>query len=182
MLEIGPGRNRIPGFETIDIVYSNQVDYVCDVSHELPFEDNSFDVIYASHVLEHIPWFQTEHVLREWMRVIAPKGRLEIWVPDGLKICKVIVDHSRGIENLTYQDGWIVRNPRHDPFIWAAGRLFYGSRSDYPSWHKAVFTRRSLVGLLELVGFSAVRLLRPGENRGSDHHGWINLGVLGTKP
>lgn len=181
-LEIGPGKEQIPGFETIDIVNRANVDYVWDVASQLPFKDDTFEVIYASHILEHIPWFQTEKVLQEWMRVLVPQGRLEIWVPDGLKICQVIVDCSLGVENLTYQDGWVVHNPRQDPFMWANGRLFWGARTNYPSWHKAVFTAKSLTGLLDVVGFTSVRLLELEENRGNFHHGWINLGVVGIKP
>lgn len=36
-------------------------------SHKLPFADNSFDFIYASHVLEH--FISPKTVLREWLRV-----------------------------------------------------------------------------------------------------------------
>ncbi|MGK7895109.1 MAG: methyltransferase domain-containing protein [Xenococcus sp. (in: cyanobacteria)] len=182
MLEIGPGQNRISGFETIDIVPRHQVDYVWDVSKKLPFEDNTFEVIYSSHVLEHIPWFQTEEVIAEWVRILAPGGRLEIWVPDGLKICQVIIDHSLGIENENHKDGWLMRNPKGDPFLWANGRLLYGARDDYPSWHKAIFTHESLKRILKSSGLTSVCELSHEENRANFHHGWINLGVVGVKP
>jgi hypothetical protein len=64
-LEIGVGNYRFPKFETLNIVWSPNVDYVYDASRPLPFKDNTFKVIYASHVLEHIPWYQTREVLRE---------------------------------------------------------------------------------------------------------------------
>ena len=90
MLEIGAGPQRIPGFETLDIVGGKHVDYVWDASKRLPFKDNTFKLIYGSHVLEHIPWYQTENVLTEWVRILNAGGRLEIWVPDALKICKAL--------------------------------------------------------------------------------------------
>ena len=74
-LEIGPGPQRIPGFETLNIVGGANVDYVWNAERRLPFRAGTFSVIYASHVLEHIPWFRTHRVLAEWVRGLAPGGR-----------------------------------------------------------------------------------------------------------
>jgi len=41
-------------------------------AEELPFDDNSFDMVYSSHVLEHIP--NPERALREIYRVLKPGG------------------------------------------------------------------------------------------------------------
>lgn len=46
---------------------------------ELPFEDNSFDKVICSEVLEHIPDFQG--VLKEMQRVVKPDGVIAISVP-----------------------------------------------------------------------------------------------------
>ena len=181
-LEIGPGRNRIPGFETVNIVNGPQVDYVCDASKPLPFSDNTFELIYASHILEHIPWYETEAILQEWVRILKPTGALEVWVPDGFKICQVLVDISQGIDNTNYLDGWLVCNPNEDPFLWVAGRLFYGAKDNYPSWHKAIFSAESLRRLFKRVGLEHVREMGANEYRGEYDHGGINLGIKGSKP
>jgi len=47
-------------------------------THKLPFADNSFDFLYASHVLEHFS--NPEIVLREWLRVA--KNYVYFAVPD----------------------------------------------------------------------------------------------------
>ncbi len=45
----------------------------------LPFEDNTFDHVFANHVMEHIPqWFET---MKEFSRVVKPGGLIEIWIP-----------------------------------------------------------------------------------------------------
>jgi SAM-dependent methyltransferase len=178
-LEIGPGGGRLLGFETLDIVGGRQVDYVADAMLRLPFPDETFDLVYASHILEHIPWYATEQVLREWVRVIRPGGKLEIWVPDAYKVCKVVVDAEAGLVN-DIPDDWCPHNTCRSPYLWASGRLFYGANPTYPSWHKAMFTAKGLKRLFEVVELSQISLLGSDDIRGYDH-GWINLGMAGTK-
>jgi SAM-dependent methyltransferase len=183
-LEIGPGLRRVPGFETLNIVSGPDVDYVADAGKRLPFPDNTFHLIYASHILEHIPWTDTANVLREWKRVMTFGGVLEIWVPDGVKICNAFVRAEQGLPGQIQDDNWNYNNPDQDPCLWASGRLYtYGDGTgniNHPNWHRAVFSNRYLQRLLREVGFEDVHSLPKGASRGYDH-GWINLGVSGTK-
>lgn len=181
-LEIGPGAKRVEDFETLNVVGGRHVDYVTDATRNLPFPDDSFDIVYASHVLEHIPWYESRNVLEEWTRILKPGGRLEIWLPDGELICEVILDLSHGKDNPAYRDGWKMLNPEGDPFLWANGRLFYGANNAYPSWHKAIFTETSLKALFETVGLQDVHRVDESVYRGGANHGPINLGIWGTKP
>lgn len=182
-LEIGPGEQRIAGFETLNIVDSPATDYILDAASKLPFEDGTFDVVYASHILEHIPWYQTTQVLSEWARIIKKGGWLEVWVPDGLKIAKAFVEAEAG-NDYTADDGWYKFNEQKDPCIWAAGRIFtYGDGEgtiDHPNWHRALFSPRYLKQCLEQSGFGQVASMSSKEVRATDH-GWINLGVKGQK-
>lgn len=179
-LEIGCGDSRIPGFETLDIVGGPNVDYVYDASKKLPFKDNTFDLIYASHVVEHIPWYKTEEVLREWVRILKPGGWLEIWVPDGLKICQVLIETEKGLRK-DIPDDWTHFNPSRNPYLWVNGRLFWGGNPYYDSLHRAVFTPKYLKELFERVGLINIKFMDRSEVRGYDH-GWINLGIKGQKP
>lgn len=179
-LEIGSGNKRIPNFETLDIIGGKNIDYVLDAGKTLPFKDNTFDLIYASHVLEHIPWYKTERVLNEWFRILKSGGILEIWVPDGLKIYKILKKAEKDSLK-TIPDNWDLLNQKRDPFLWVNGRLFYGARPDYPSWHKAIFTPSYLKNLFDRIGLIEVKKMNNTEIRGYDH-GWINLGVKGKKP
>lgn len=183
-LEIGPGPQRIPGFETLNIVGGANVDYVWNAERRLPFRAGTFSVIYASHVLEHIPWFRTDRVLAEWVRALAPGGRLEIWVPDGLKICEAFIEAEKNGSAEFEKDGWFRFNDDKDPCLWASGRIFsYGDGSGYrnhPNWHLAVFSFRYLEQALKRAGCTRVERLERSQVRGHDH-GWINLGVCGIK-
>ena len=184
-LEIGPGAERIPGFETVNVVWGRNIDYVADASMLLPFSDATFDLVYASHILEHIPWYLLNQVLKEWNRIIASNGFIEIWVPNGLKIAKTFIDAEEGAANNIEKDGWYKFNDVKDPCIWANGRIFSygdgaGNKND-PNWHLTIFSPRFLQNLLKESGFVEIEQLDRTSVRGYDH-GWINLGFRGRKP
>lgn len=181
MLEIGPGSIRIPGFETLNVVLAPDVDYVLDASKALPFENESFDVVYASHILEHIPWHKVQQTTREWARIIKPGGTLEIWVPDGYKLCRLMCDLDEHVNNDAWRDGWNPSGLISDAYTWTNGRILYGARDDYPSWHKAILTPAFLIKLLNDAGLINIQKMESTSVRGYDH-GWINLGIKGQKP
>ena len=61
-------------------LHKNQhLDVECDLTKALPFEDEEFDTIILSDVLEHI--FQPESLWKEMSRVLAIKGTIIINVP-----------------------------------------------------------------------------------------------------
>lgn len=59
---------------------------------ELQFNDNSFDVIYCSHVLEHIP--DDLKAMRELQRVLKPGGWALLQVPQDITLEKTYEDFS----------------------------------------------------------------------------------------
>lgn len=184
MLEIGPGLNRLSDFETLNIIDGKDIDYICDITKSLPFKDNSFDIIYASHVLEHVPWFLQKKIFMELYRILKPHGVLEVWVPDALKIVTTVYDYeTKGIDNI-HLDGWYRFNEEKDVITWANGRIFtYGDGTAnvcHHNWHKTIYTPKYLQNLFIQSGFSEVRPMSSQEVRGVDH-GWINLGIKGIK-
>lgn len=66
---------------------SNQVQKV-NILAGLPFKDNSYDVIYSSHFLEHISSLQAKVVLTEINRILKKDGILRLVVPDLENICR----------------------------------------------------------------------------------------------
>ena len=184
-LEVGPGPHRVKDFETLDIFYSRGIDYVVNICKGTPFENNTFSVIYASHVVEHIPWFYLDRVFKELFRILRSGGVLEVWVPDGLKICRSLLDFEEKQINHIEKDGWYKFNEEKDPYKWINGRIFaYGDGSANPmspNWHRSLFTERYLTNLFIKTGFPNVTRMGTDEVRGYDH-GWINLGIKGVKP
>lgn len=81
-LHIGCGDRYIPGFIHVDARKLPHVDIVTAVDQLHMFADGSVDLIYCSHVLEHIRRGDESVVLREWHRVLRAGGLLRISVPD----------------------------------------------------------------------------------------------------
>ncbi|MFK8013272.1 MAG: methyltransferase domain-containing protein [Marinicellaceae bacterium] len=78
LLNIGAGKTYIPNMINIDI--SSNAEITLDLSKEaLPFEDNSIDLIFSYHTLEHIPNYL--FALSEIYRVLKPNAILLIGVP-----------------------------------------------------------------------------------------------------
>ena len=73
------------------------VDYRCDL-RKLPFANGEVDIVHSSHVLEHFGRNEIDEVLKEWTRIIKPKGEIRLCVPNiawaAEKIVKGIVNHD----------------------------------------------------------------------------------------
>lgn len=187
-LDIGPGSSKLEGFETLDFEKRDNVDYVADASGPLPFEDNAFDLIHASHVLEHIHWGLTKQSLVEWVRILKPDGWLEIWVPDGMKAMyayfhainrnKKILTKLCGRKNMCK----IVRNPEH--FLFGVLYSWIGVEGYKNSGHQAMFGELYLMDMFRSVSLVNVSKMAASEAmvHKSKRPNWINLGVKGQKP
>ena len=79
-LNIGCGRNVKKGYINLDVVRLPGVDVVHDLEKfPYPFDDNTFDLIEASQVLEHVD--NLRGVMKELARILKPGGKLKIDVP-----------------------------------------------------------------------------------------------------
>jgi predicted SAM-dependent methyltransferase len=81
-LNLGCGRRFHPQWINIDFVSTQPEVMAWDLTRGLPFEDETFDVVYHSHFLEHLSKLQAPKLLRECYRVLRPGGILRVAVPD----------------------------------------------------------------------------------------------------
>ena len=171
-IEIGPGPKKIDSsWITLGVIGGNPaVDKQFEWGKDkMPYANNSVDLIYASHCLEHVIWHKTVDALKEAYRVLKPGGKLEIHVPDFKKIMEAYSKQECG-------DPWRKFNDDGDFMTWINGRIFtYGGPGNL---HYAVFDERYLIKQMKKAGFSNVV---PGAViRGADH-GVVNLSVTATK-
>lgn len=136
-LHLGCGSKYIPGFIHIDVIEEDHIHHQGTVC-ELPYQDNSVDLIYASHVLEHFDRWEFPAVLGEWYRVLKRGGALRLAVPD-FEACARIY----------YEEGL------KDGLTGLIGLICGGQRNDY-DYHKMIYDEPFLTQALEQVGFRQV--------------------------
>jgi len=133
-LHLACGKKRLPGFTHVDIRPEVEPDVVADISDMPMFKDNTADVIYLCHGLEHFTPKEVPKVLREWHRILRPGGWLYLAVPDFGAIASEYVFGMIPLKKL-----------------WAA---LMGAQ-DYPeNTHHSVWDQTSLYEALYEAGFT----------------------------
>lgn len=148
-LNLGCGDKILPGYVNVDVVASRRgraPDVLCDLHDLSVFPDNHADEVMAIHVVEHFWRWEIEDVLREWLRVLKPGGRMVLECPNLISACEEFL-----------------RDPELAADQGQAGQrtmwVFYGD----PAWkdpymiHRWGYTPGSLKTLLESVGLVEVR-------------------------
>ena len=106
ILEIGSGNKKVfPNSICLDKEKTPIVDVVWNLEETpLPFQDNTFDLIYASHVLEHIKGF--DKLMTDLHRILKPNGIIRIKVPYGQSYIAKHPYHVNLFSLNSFSDGW----------------------------------------------------------------------------
>lgn len=138
-LHLGCGQRHIPGFYHVDALPFPHVDRIGRIERLDFIPDDGVELIYACHVLEHFGRFEITDVLKEWRRVLQPKGVLRLSVPD-FAACAAIY----------YEEGL------KDGLSGLIGLISGGQRDAY-DYHKMIYDEPLLTELLRQAGFQEVR-------------------------
>lgn len=102
-----------------------------DVLHDLnkypyPFQDNSLDCIYASHILEHLA--NRQKAIKELWRILKPNGQLVVRVPHCTSVGASNSDHltpwNSGAFNCNVNSEWYGAKGQYPPLQLNSIRLF----------------------------------------------------------
>ncbi len=136
-LHIG-GKVRLDGWEVLNAMPDEYVDHVGDARDLSRFATDTFDEIYASHVVEHFDYVgELELTLREWNRVLVPGGRVGISVPDLDILCGLFVQRQA----IAFEERFMLM------------RMMFGGHVNEYDHHKAGLSEDLLTGFLMLAGF-----------------------------
>ena len=81
-LNLGCGTHFSPEWTNIDFVSQSKHVIPYDLTKGIPFPDYHFNVVYHSHVLEHIPKPEVDFFMNECFRVLKKGGIIRLVVPD----------------------------------------------------------------------------------------------------
>jgi predicted SAM-dependent methyltransferase len=158
-IHLGCGSVNHPKFINIDGLPAPHVHYIRAIDDLSPFKDNSVDLIYACHCLEHFPYANVSKVLTEWFRVLKKDGILRLSVPD----FDLLIDIYRANGN---------------SFNTAVLESILGGQNYKFNFHKALFNRSSLEDLLINIGFKQVQAWKAGCCEFTTFDDWSDFKVL----
>ena len=80
ILDVGCGRNKFPGAVGLDRNPDTKADVIADLDRfPYPFADNSFDMLVAIHVIEHVS--DVIRSMEEFHRLVRPGGIVRLETP-----------------------------------------------------------------------------------------------------
>lgn len=136
-LNLGAGKTRFPGFINIDSGNFPDIKYK-DVA-DLPFDNNSVDVIYASHLINYFDNYEIIPILKHWKNKLKKYGKLYLAVPDFKEI----------------SFSYVYDNYETKEFIGpVCGRI---KSNDKYLYHKSIYDYRSLTHLLDSISFKKIK-------------------------
>ncbi len=138
-LHVG-GKEARDGWKVLNALPADYVDYLGDLRDLSQFADASQDMVYASHILEHLG-YQTDlpHVLAEVARILKPGGRLLASVPDLETLCRLFLH-----EELDMRARFQVM------------RMMFGGQVDAYDFHFVGLNDEMLASFLQNARFSQV--------------------------
>jgi SAM-dependent methyltransferase len=115
---------------SFDIREEVKPDVVCDL-RKLPVPDQTFDIVYSSHTLEHFGFNSVQTILKEWTRVLKVGGELRIVVPNIRH-----VGYRLAMDQMNATDFWVL----------------WGEQDYAKNFHATGFTPKLLKALVESLG------------------------------
>ncbi len=140
----------------------------------IPFAADSIDVVYHSHMLEHLDREVAPVFLTEVLRVLKPGGIQRIVVPDFEHLCRLYLSHVAACEKdpleIGRHDGYIAKTIEQCVRHWGVGtqrerpvkrfieKLVLGDARSKGETHRWMYDRFSLCGLVTSIGYRNVQL------------------------
>jgi len=129
----------------------------CDVTKGLPFKSGSVDVIYCSHLIEHLTHSQAMKLCEEFYKILKNNGIMRIVTPDLKLYARKYIEDDRvffGNSKTPIADLFLnslsLDGLSKRPFI---EKLLY-------RLHMHMYDSESLTFLLELVGFKTINVCK----------------------
>lgn len=149
------GLIKDPQYNFILFCSKNNISWA-NVTKRIPFKNNFFDVLYSSHMVEHLDRNEVKRFLKEALRVLNKNGIIRLAVPD-LKRRIEYYNKTNDADGFMHSLHMCFPKPNKisDRISWA----IYGSRN-----HQWMYDSDSLIKLMEENGFSNAKSYEPGKS------------------
>lgn len=141
-INLGCGPSVLEGWVNVDISRGPGIDVVWDLSHGLPFPDESCALIFSEHVIEHLSREDAENFVRECYRVLQKGGVVRISTPDAGRYLRSYAGDGEFLRHSSFTQA--IETP--------LDRINQMMRED--GQHLWVYDNASLLLLLRRAGFS----------------------------
>ena len=151
------------------------------------FDDNSFDIIFTSHTLEHVPHFRLEKTISEFNRILKTGGVLRIVVPSLRKAAIAYVKNNKNFfKNSKHYSDALGIGASFVRLIVSPGSqsiLFSREMDEYFGGyaHLIAFDFKMLKTILEKWGFSEIRECSPGKSSVKEMREFQHIMINGKK-
>ena len=132
-----------------------------DATKTFPFKDESIDVIYSSHMMEHLHRDDAVNFIKECYRVLHPKGILRLVMPD---LRKNIESYLKSNDADKFIEDLLIQPPKTKNISDLTKLYFSGGFRE----HQWMYDEKSLIKLLSSCGFNKVIALPPGKTNLTD--------------
>ena len=148
-------------YDDSNVVYMN-------LNKRWKYDDNSVDVVYASHLLEHLTLKSADLFLKESYRCLKPGGGIRIVVPDLYKICKRYIHEYEAEEKADPTEFilWAINMHREGQYGSPGGfKKMIFEWQGYPHQHKYMYDEKSLAKKFREAGFNNILSLEYGVSK-----------------
>lgn len=146
-------------YKYVKFAEKNQIFYG-DVTKRLPFRNNTVNVVYSSHMLEHLDPLEADVFLQEALRVLCKGGLIRLALPD---LQKQILNYNETGAADRFIAGLNICRPRPRSLSQRLRMLFVGTRQ-----HQWMYDGKSASALLRKNGFVNPIILAPGKTKVKD--------------
>lgn len=169
-LNLGSGGVPLAGYVNVDVAQQRagrQPDVVCDIRDLKVFPDGMADEVLAVHVIEHFYRWEVADLLKEWVRVLKPGGKLVLETPNLITACE---------ELLKNPDTASAPDARGQRTMWC----LYGDplHRDPLMCHRWLYTPQSLAQIMHEAGLRQLEQTPPRYKLGHPR----DMRVEGVKP
>jgi predicted SAM-dependent methyltransferase len=141
-------------FAFIKYAKTHKINYA-DIIKGLPINDNSVEVLYSSHMLEHLTPREASIFLTEAKRILCSNGIIRLVVPDLFKLPQ---EYMLTLEADKFITGTLLSQDKPNTFLQKLTNLIIGNRQ-----HHWMYDGTSLCRLLSSNGFVKPKVMMAGE-------------------